>query len=232
MEAAKAKYVAYRRVSKKEQGKSGLGLDAQMADIETFVAREGGEIVAAYTDVLSGADNTRPELAKAMTHARKLRATVIVSKLDRLSRDAGFIQDLMDGRTKFLVVALGKDADPMMIALYAQMAQKERQMISERIKGALKAAKARGTVIGSPHAVKRAAKGREIWHQEAQERAQPVLEMIEMIRSKKITTLKGIAVELTRHGIATPSERKHGIKQHERMSWTATQVSRVLSRAA
>lgn len=230
MEAAK--YVAYRRVSKKEQGKSGLGLEAQMAEIETFVAREGGEIVETYTDVLSGADNNRPELAKAMAHARKLRATVIVSRLDRLSRNAGYIKDLMDGRTKFVVVALGSKATPMVIAIFAEMAELERAMISERIKGALRAARKRGKILGSPQAVERAAKGREIWHQEAQERAQPVLQMISMIRGTGVTTLKGIAAELTRHGIATPAERKNGIRQHERMSWTATQVSRVLARVA
>ena len=229
MEAAK--YVSYRRVSKKEQGKSGLGLAAQTTDIETFVAREEGEIVASYTDVLSGADNNRPELAKAMAHARKIKAFVVVSKLDRLSRDSAFIKDIMDGRTRFVVAQFGHDADSMVLAIYAEMAEKERGMISARIKGALQAAKAKGTVIGSPQAVERAEKGRKVWAEEAQERAAPVLEMIGMINSTGVTTLKGIAVELTKHGIPTPNERKHGIKRHERMSWTATQVSRVLARA-
>lgn len=229
MEAAK--YVSYRRVSKKEQGKSGLGLAAQSADIETFVTREKGEIVAAYTDVLSGADNNRPELAKAMAHARKIKAFVVVSKLDRLSRDSAFIKDIMDGRTRFVVAQFGHDADSMVLAIYAEMAEKERSMISARIKGALRAAKAKGTVIGSPQAAERAEKGRKVWAEEAQERAAPVMEMIGMIKSTGVTTLKGIAIELTKHGIATPNERKHGIKRHERMSWTATQVSRVLARA-
>lgn len=229
MEAAK--YVSYRRVSKKEQGKSGLGLAAQTADIETFVTRESGEIVAAYTDVLSGADNNRPELAKAMAHARKIKAFVVVSKLDRLSRDSAFIKDIMDGRTRFVVAQFGHDADSMVLAIYAEMAEKERAMISARIKGALGAAKAKGIVIGSPQAIERAEKARKVWAEEAQERAAPVLEMIGMIKSTGVTTLKGIAVELTKHGIATPNERKHGIKRHERMSWTATQVSRVLARA-
>lgn len=231
MEAVR-KYISYRRVSKKEQGKSRLGLDAQATEIAEFVAREGGEIIADYSDVLSGADNNRPELAKAMGHARKLKAFVAVSRLDRLSRDSAYIKDIMDGRTRFVVAQFGHDADSMVLAIYAEMAEKERAMISARIKGALRAAKAKGTVIGSPQAVERAEKGRKVWAGEAQERAAPVLEMITMIRGTGVATLKGIALELTRHGIATPNERKHGIKRHERMSWTATQVSRILARTS
>lgn len=145
--------IGYCRVSTREQGQSGLGLEAQRGDIERFAAREGVTVVSWFTEVetAKGADamDRRPQLARALREAKKLRAPVVVSKLDRLSRDVHFISGLMSNRVEFIVTELGRQADPFVLHLFAALAQKERQMISERTKAGLAAAKARGVKLGS-----------------------------------------------------------------------------------
>ena len=138
-------YVEYRRVSTGEQGKSGLGLDAQATTIRNFVQAQSGEIIATFTDILSGGDDARPELANAQAFARKHGAWVVVSKLDRLSRKVEFISALMNKRgAKFVVAELGHDVDPFMLHIYAAVAEKERALIASRTKAALAERKATG----------------------------------------------------------------------------------------
>lgn len=147
------KAVAYCRVSSREQGRSGLGLEAQRAAIIAFVA--GHEtIVEWFTEVESGkrVSDTfakRPQLAAAMNMAKRLGGPVIVSKLDRLSRDVHFISGLMAHKTPFVVAELGREVDPFMLHLHAALAEKERALISQRTKAALTALKARGVKLGS-----------------------------------------------------------------------------------
>src|SRR6266571_1360299 len=145
--------VEYLRVSTTEQGKSGLGLEAQQTAIRRFAELEGFTITETFTEVESGkgADNAlirRPILADAMKAARKVKGHVIVAKLDRLSRDVHFISGLMAHRVPFIVAELGMDVDPFILHLYAALAQKERRLISERTRLALAAAKARGVQLG------------------------------------------------------------------------------------
>ena len=127
--------------------------ETQREALARFAAAEDLEIVAEYVEVETGkgsdALERRPELAAALADARRLRCAVIVAKLDRLSRDVHFISGLMAHRVAFIVAELGADAPPFMLHLYA--AEKERQLISQRTRDALKAAKARGTVLGNPH---------------------------------------------------------------------------------
>jgi DNA invertase Pin-like site-specific DNA recombinase len=146
--------IAYVRVSTAEQGKSGLGLEAQRAAILAFAARESITIVEWFTEIQSGkrvSDTLaeRPSLCAALGAAKVLRAPVIVSKLDRLSRDVHFISGLMAERTPFLVCELGRQADNFMLHLFAALAEKERALISERTRAALVALKARGVTLGS-----------------------------------------------------------------------------------
>src|SRR5215211_2935102 len=145
--------VAYVRVSTGRQGKSGLGLEAQRAAIEAFAAGEGIAVAAWFSEVETGkgsdALDRRPELAKALSAARKLKAPVIVAKLDRLSRDVHFISGLMAQRVPFIVAELGADADPFMLHVYAALAQKERAMISARTNAALQTIKATGATLGN-----------------------------------------------------------------------------------
>jgi DNA invertase Pin-like site-specific DNA recombinase len=144
--------VAYVRVSTQGQARSGHGLAAQRDAIERFAAAEGFKIAAAFTEHESGkgadALDRRPKLAAAIKAARKLGGTVIVSKLDRLSRDVHFISGLMVHRVPFIVTELGADVDPFGLHLFAALAQKERALISKRTKEGLAAAKARGKKLG------------------------------------------------------------------------------------
>lgn len=131
--------VIYRRVSTSEQGKSGKGLDAQASTIARFCSAEGYEVVADFEEVASGklGLDARPGLAAALAKAARLKCSVIVSKLDRLSRSVAFISGLMAKGVPFIVAELGADVDPFILHLYAALGQKERQLISQRTKDAL-----------------------------------------------------------------------------------------------
>ena len=131
--------VAYYRVSTREQGRSGLGLEAQRAAILRFVEIEGLEIVTEFTETETGkghdALDRRPQLAAALAEARRRdKCPVVVAKLDRLSRDVHFVSGLMAHHVPFVVAELGTDADPFMLHLWAALAEKERRFISERTK--------------------------------------------------------------------------------------------------
>src|SRR5262245_35253622 len=125
--------ISYVRVSTAQQGKSGLGLAAQQEAISRFATAEGRAIFAEYIEIETGkgsdALDRRPQLAAAITAARKQKAAVIVSKLDRLSRDVHFISGLMVHRVPFIVAELGPDVDPFVLHLYAALAEKERALI-------------------------------------------------------------------------------------------------------
>jgi DNA invertase Pin-like site-specific DNA recombinase len=142
--------IGYIRVSTAKQGKSGLGLEAQQEALQRFAEAEGYRFAQTFTEVESGkhGEDHRPALAEALDRARKERAPIIVAKLDRLSRDVHYISGLMKHRVPFIVTELGADTDPFLLHLYAALAEKERKLISERTKAAMKAAKARGVRIG------------------------------------------------------------------------------------
>src|SRR5689334_16048543 len=122
--------IAYYRVSTQQQGKSGLGIEAQKQAVTRFVETEGLELAGAYVEIETGkgsdALDRRPQLAAALAHARKVKCPIVVAKLDRLSRDVHFISGLMAQRVPFVVAELGADADPFMLHLYAALAEKER----------------------------------------------------------------------------------------------------------
>jgi DNA invertase Pin-like site-specific DNA recombinase len=133
--------IGYLRVSTREQGRSGLGLAAQRHHIETFGAKEGFSLKAWHQDIQTGAGRDalllRPGLAAALKEARASRCPLIVSKLDRLSRNVHVITGLMEHKVHFSVAALGRDCDNFTLHIYASLAEQERKMISERIKAAL-----------------------------------------------------------------------------------------------
>jgi DNA invertase Pin-like site-specific DNA recombinase len=216
------RYISYRRVSTEDQGKSGLGLQAQERTIQDFVAAQGGEIVADHVEVMSGRYDDRPELQKAMAHAKKLKCFIVVSKLDRLSRDVAFISGLMSKGVKFVVAELGHDVDPFMLHIYAALAEKERQLISRRTKDALAALKASGKALGGIRNPDDLVKARAVRSSKADAHAANVLPIIEKIRAHGGTTLVEIAAELTDRRVLT---RRGGT------DWQATQVQRLLARA-
>ena len=144
-----ANYVIYKRVSTKEQGKRGYGLDAQSKDIAYFIDRYAAEpvtIIGEYTDIESGKIDDRPELLKAIEATNANDATLIVAKLDRLSRDVEFIAGMMK-RVKFRVASMPM-ADEFQLHIYAALAEQERKFISDRTKRALAEAKSRGVKLG------------------------------------------------------------------------------------
>src|SRR6185295_3887982 len=136
------------RVSTRQQQRSGLGIEAQRSAVTRFAEAEGMTIIAEFVEAETGkgadALDRRPQLAAALSAAKAARCPVIVSKLDRLSRDVAFISGLMAQRVPFIVTELGADADPFMLHLYAALAEKERRLISERTRSALAAKKSKG----------------------------------------------------------------------------------------
>ena len=140
--STETKYVAYYRVSTKKQGKSGLGLDAQRNTVSKFIKRNGDRIIAEFTEVESGKNDERTELSKAIETAKENDATLVIAKLDRLSRNVSFISQLMDEKVKFVCCDM-PEANELTIHIFAAMAQFERKRISERIKEALDAKRVR-----------------------------------------------------------------------------------------
>lgn len=223
---AKQKAVAYYRVSTERQGRSGLGLEAQREAVERFAAAERIELVGEFTEIETGKGSDalaqRPELAAAMAAARKAGGSVVVAKLDRLSRDVHFISGLMVQRVPFIVAELGTDTDPFILHMFAALAEKERKMISERTKKALARKKAQGVKLGNPTNLGEAgAIGRAAGAANADRFAANVLPIVESIRAAGVTSLVGIAQALNTRGVATARGGK----------WYPTSVSNLLVRA-
>lgn len=199
--------IAYHRVSTIDQGRSGLGIEAQIAAIAEFAAAEGIELLGHYTEVETGkgadALDRRPHLKAALAAARKAKCPIIVAKLDRLSRDVHFISGLMAQRVPFIVCSLGKDVDPFMLHIYAAMAEKEREDISRRTKAALAAKKAQGIKLGNPNIERVGVIGRAALTDQADAFAANVRPIIEALRATGITTYAAIADALNARGVRT-----------------------------
>lgn len=236
--------IAYIRVSTGQQGKSGLGLEAQREAIARFCEAEGLTQAGEFQEIetAKGADalERRPQLAAALMRAKALGCAVVVAKLDRLSRDVAFISGLMAQRVPFIVCDLGANADPFMLHIYAALAEQERRMISTRTKAALAAAKVRGVnrkgqplKLGGRRGPERAlppefatgaAAASKLRTQQANQAAHRALDAINDAKATHgaAMSLQRLAGELTAQGVATP---RGG-------AWTATAVRRVLARTA
>ena len=213
-------YVTYRRVSTEDQGRSGLGLAAQDRDLRLFLegySEEPWEVLGEYTDVLSGADSGRPELNKALDHARRTGAELLVAKLDRLSRKVSFIAGLMDDPKLNLRVAAMPYADKFQLHVYAALAEQEREFISQRTKAALGEAKARGVKLGGLR--DKTQRRNEAVKANAADRARKVAGIVKPLRDQG-ATLREIAEALNGSGVPTARGGQ----------WQASQVQRVLKR--
>lgn len=197
------RYVTYKRVSSKEQGKSGLGLDAQERDIQLFLcnyAETPYEVLGEFVEVHSGNDNERPELLAAIGLAKKENAILVVAKLDRLSRKVSFIVSLMEERGLDFKVAQMPYADKFQLHIYAALAEQERDFISQRTKAALASAKTRGVKLGAPtHHIEELAASRK---RKAVRDAEKVAGVILPLR-RDGATLQGICETLNASGIKT-----------------------------
>jgi len=200
--------INYYRVSTAKQGRSGLGLEAQRAAIEAFCAGRNCEPLAEYVEIESGKRDDRPELAKALHHAKVTGATLVIAKLDRLSRNLAFLAALQEANTRFLAADM-PEANEMTVQIMAVMAQAERNAISKRTKEALAMAKARGTKLGNPKgaAAFGASRGNSAAvtaiKNKAAAFAADVGPIIEAIRQEGHTSLRAIAGELNARGIVT-----------------------------
>jgi DNA invertase Pin-like site-specific DNA recombinase len=212
------KFVTYFRVSTEEQGKSGLGLEAQQHDVGIFLSDcPSPEVIGTFTDVASGKSSDRPQLREAINLARKNKATLLVAKLDRLSRQVSFISKLMEDKAVQFRVASMPHADNFQLHIYAALAEQEREFISRRTKAALARAKARGTKLGGVNS------GTIVSNQAAKDaaaaRAEPLRGPIELM-AKDGASLREIASFMNDAGLRTPRGS----------DWSPTQVRRAMVR--
>lgn len=214
------RYVVYKRVSTREQGKSGLGLDAQERDINLYLVNfdADGEVTGTFTDVQSGSADDRPELVKALDLVRREKACLLVSKLDRLSRRVSFIAGLIEDKGVAFKVAQMPHADKFQLHIYAALAEQERDFISHRTKAALREAKARGVKLGGLR--DKTGERNRVLSEQAQQRASVLGRVMVALVEKTGRNLSRIAEALNESGVKTA---KGG-------AWSPTQVSRVLTR--
>ncbi len=214
--------ITYRRVSTGRQERSGAGLGAQSDAIARFCESEGFTIAGDFMDTASGAASIehRPGLSKALAMAAKLKCPVVVSKLDRLSRDVAFISGLMARRVPFIVAELGQDVDPFTLHIFAALGQKERTLISTRTREALARKKAEGQTFGHlPTLAQAQANGRASNIAASVNFAKGIMPVITSLKAGG-ASMNQIAAHLNTAG--TPTARGG--------AWTAKAVSRVMAR--
>ena len=218
--------VAYLRVSTHRQQRSGLGIEAQRAALARFAEAERIQLIAEFVEAETGkgadALDRRPQLAAALAAARKAKCSVVISKLDRLSRDVAFVAGLMAQRVPFIVAELGRDADPFMLHLYAALAEKERRLISERTKAALAIRKANGAFLGNPTNIREAGQiGRTSAIEAADEHARSLLPVLRAIRAEGAQSIGSITAALNERRIPTSRGAR----------WHVSSVANLLARA-
>ncbi|MGI4821114.1 MAG: recombinase family protein [Janthinobacterium lividum] len=198
------RYTPYYRVSTHKQGTSSLGLDAQRAAVAAFVA-DSGQLLPEYVEVESGKKNQRPQLLAAIAEARRVGSTLLIAKLDRLSRNAGFIFALRDSGVDFVCCDM-PDANTLTVGLFAVIAQHERETISKRTKDALAVKKARGAQLGNQQNFTTAviAQGQAAMQRNAREHQanRQAAQLAELLRAKG-QTLWQIAAKLNEAGYRT-----------------------------
>ena len=197
------KFVSYSRVSSAQKQKiDGLGIDAQNHAVNEYAERQGGVIIARFTEALSGGDNNRPMLAEAMAAAKNNNAVLLVARLDRLSRDSVFLITLKKSEVEFRCVDM-PELDNFSVSLYAILAERERNLASIRTKAALAAAKRRGVKLGCPdpeRSVKLMLAGAQAAKNEFKSKMLPV---VNEIMATGVKTLQGVADALGRRGYTT-----------------------------
>ena len=217
-------FVSYLRVSTERQGRSGLGLEAQRQAVADFLAGGSWRHVAELVEVESGSRDNRPRLSEAMALCRLHGATLVIAKLDRLSRDAAFLLNLQKAGVRFVAADM-PEANELVVGIMAVVAQAERKMISARTKAALAAAKARGVRLGKPENLSNReagqVRGRAQQARRATERGQDLEPVIAAVRLEGAVSLRQFAAALNARGIPAP---RGGV-------WSAAQVQRVLAKA-
>src|SRR4051794_18497006 len=218
------RFVSYLRVSTDRQGRSGLGLEAQRKAVADFLSGGRSDLVAEFVEVESGKRDDRPKLAEALATCGLYGATLVIAKLDRLSRDAHFLLGLEKAGVDFVAADM-PTANRLTVGIMAMVADEERCLISKRTKEALAAAKARGAQLGGNRGSIISAEAREISrqarHAASEARAVDLAPVIAELQAAGVTSLGGLARGLTERGIPTA---RGGAR------WTPVQVARVLAR--
>jgi DNA invertase Pin-like site-specific DNA recombinase len=213
--------VSYLRVSTSEQGRSGLGLDAQRRSVSDYIKGVGASLVAEYSEVESGKHDDRAELRRAIAHAKRAKALLIIAKLDRLSRKVSFVASLMDSGVRF-VAADNPSANELTVHILAAVAEAERKAIGERTKAALAAARARGQSLGNPKIRELRAAAADAVSARVAAFSANVMPLIQSLQEAGCSTLQTIADSLNARGVRTARSGP----------WTATTVRRVLARGS
>jgi DNA invertase Pin-like site-specific DNA recombinase len=216
---AMKQFIKYYRVSTRSQADSGLGLLAQQRDIDLYLstyAETPWEVIADFTDVQSGKDDNRPELQKAMTLAEETGATLLIAKLDRISRRVSFISAIMERKRLNLTVATMPNADKFQLHIYAALAEQEREFISLRTKQALAPLKGTGKLGGNRGNIDKA---NEAARALADAHAAKVMDTVRPLKEAG-RTLQQIADTLNKTGVTTARGGK----------WYPTTVKNVLAR--
>jgi DNA invertase Pin-like site-specific DNA recombinase len=212
-------YIAYFRVSTTRQGRSGLGLEAQQQAVSVFLRGHRELIIENFTEIESGRRNDRPQLAAVLEACRKHKAVLLIAKLDRLARNVHFISGLMESGVEFVAVDM-PEANRLTIHILAAVAEHEREMISQRTKAALQAAKARGATLGSPDPKKGAAIRSQVLQDKADQFAAHTLPIIRGLQAEGISSYKALARALNARGIRSANNRQ----------WYGTTVRNALRR--
>lgn len=204
----RCKAVTYYRVSTSKQGRSGLGLDAQRHAVEHHLASGAWQLVGEFVEIESGKLDARPQLEAALAHCDLTGATLIVAKLDRLSRNVAFLATLQDSGTRFLAVDM-PEANELTIHIMAAVAQAERKAISKRTKEALAAARARGIKLGGSRGNlsdlrKGPAASAAIRSRSSKLRAEKVAKQIKQLQEQGAVSLRQIAAGLNERNIVAP----------------------------
>lgn len=215
-------YVPYVRVSTAKQGRSGLGLEAQEEAIRQFLKPGDALLTPTFVEIESGRRSDRPQLAQAIERAKLTRATLLVAKLDRLSRDTKFLLTLVDSGVEVAFGDLPQAEGAMgrfILTQMAALAELEAGLTSQRTKAALAAAKARGVKLGGFRGVKvDPTLGLQATRKGAEQFRQGVAPLIEALKLEGITSASGIARILN----------ERGVKARRGGCWTTTQVSRIM----
>ena len=215
-----AKYITYLRVSTTKQGHDGLGIGAQRAAVQQYLARRDHDLLAEYIEVESGRNADRPELAKALAQAKRNKATLVIARLDRLARSVAFISTMMEAGVAFLACDM-VDASPLTLHIMAAVAEAEAKAISQRTRAAMQAAKARGIQLGNSVNLAEAQQiARQAIIKKADDRATTLLPIIRQIVAGGENSLHRVADRLNEMGIRTA---RNG-------SWHGTTVSNMLAR--
>lgn len=212
------KYVAYFRVSTTKQGQSGLGLEAQQEAVKQYA----DSIIHSFTEIESGKNDSRIQLAAAIELCRTSGASLLIAKLDRLSRDAAFLMTIRKSGVD-IVAADMPNASTLEFGIKAIFAQHEREEISKRTKVALAAAKARGVKLGTKSPEISSAAGVAALQANAEQFALTVLPIIRDLKAAGYTSLRQIAAALTERQVQTVRGS---------INWSASQVSNIIAREA